>query len=377
MENLKYQIKQILHIFVPLKKIELVSLFKEKNVTITSVFPSEKFYLPKYNDVFGNEYDYCKDYEIEIPEIFTFEIKKGIVITGSEEIYTSEGNVFKEITTLKENFQKNKFSSKLKNKNKYIKGSVCYLETKTDLNNNYSHFILETLPRLYIISKSGIVPDYYIIPGNKEFHKEFYELIGIDPNKILILEPNLVVQAENLIITTLLNNWEYTTYRDFKIPKRNWLNSWLKEYYQSYYNKIEPKFNKHIYISRKIASNRHIVNEDELIEIINKHNFEVIYLENYSVIEKAQLFKSATCIVSIHGAGLANTIFCNPNCTILEILSKDYLDPHYRMMAHILGLKYNYLVGEPIIKEGFTPITEDIYVDPKSFEFSIDNILHT
>ena len=109
MEKIKYEIKQFIHVFFPLKYIELVSIFKEKNVNKISVFPSEKFNLPKLNDVFGNEYTYCKDYEVEIPEIFMFEIKKGIVITGNEEIYTSDGNVFKEITTLKENFQLNKY----------------------------------------------------------------------------------------------------------------------------------------------------------------------------------------------------------------------------------------------------------------------------
>ena len=375
MEKIKYQIKQILHIFFPLKKIELVSLFKEKTVTITSVFPSEQFYLPKYNDIFGNEYDHCKDYEVEIPEIFTFEIKNGIVITGSEEIYSNEGNVFKEITTLKENFQENKFSSKLKNKNKYIKGTVCYLDTKTELNNNYCHFILETLPRLYIILKSGIVPDYYILPGNKKFHKEFYALCGLDPSKILIFEPNIVVQAENLIITTLLNNWEYTYYRNIQTPKRIWLPSWVKDGYKNYFNKIEYKSEKFIYISRKIAPNRHLSNEDELIEIIKRYNFEVILLENYSVAEQAQLFKSAKCIVSIHGAGLGNTIFCNAQTSILEILSKDYLDPHFRIMTHALGLNYHYLVGEPILMEGLSPVTEDLYVNPTSFEFGIEQIM--
>ena len=373
MEKIKYEIKQFIHVFFPLKYIELVSIFKEKNVNKISVFPSEKFNLPKLNDVFGNEYTYCKDYEVEIPEIFMFEIKKGIVITGNEEIYTSDGNVFKEITTLKENFQLNKFKSKLKKNRKYLKGNICYLDTKTELNNNYCHFVLETLPRLYIILKSGIVPDYYILPGNQQFHLEFYAKFGIDPKKILIMEQNTIIQAENLIITTLLNNWEYINYRNFTIFKRLWIPLWIKDAYANYLAKINIPNEKRIFISRKMATNRHIANEDEIINIVKEHHFEVVILENLSVSEKINLFKSAKFIVSIHGAGLGNLLFCNPKTTVLEIISRDYLDSHFRMISHIMGLDYHYIVGEPIITENLTPVTEDLYLDPTLFKLSLGN----
>jgi hypothetical protein len=375
MERLKYQIKQFIHIFIPLKYIESVSIFKEKNVNIVSVFPSEKFNLPKLNDVFGNEYNNCNNYEVKIPEIFTFEIKKGIVITGNEEVYTSDGNVFKEITTLKENFQVNKFKSKLKKNRKYLKGIICYLDTSTELNNNYCHFVLETLPRLYIILKSGIIPDYYILPGNQKFHLEFYAKFGIDPKKIIIMKPNTIIQSENLIITTLLNNWDYISYRNFTFSKRLWIPIWIKDTYANYLPNINVQNEKRIYISRKMATNRHIANEDEIINIVKEHHFEVVILENLSVSEKINLFKSAKLIVSIHGAGLGNLLFCNPETTVFEIISRDYLDSHFRMISHNMGLDYHYIVGEPIITEELTPVTEDLYLNPTLFKQSLENLI--
>jgi capsular polysaccharide biosynthesis protein len=39
-----------------------------------------------------------------------------------------------------------------------------------------------------------------------------------------------------------------------------------------------------------------------------------------SIFEQAQIFFNATAVIAIHGASLANLIFCKPNVSVFEIL---------------------------------------------------------
>lgn len=374
MEKIKYIIKQFIHLFFPLKNIKIVSIFSDKNVSKELIYPSELYKFPLIKDVFGTEYTNGKNYEIEVPEFYTFTVKNGRCIVGSEEIFNKDGDVFGEINILKENEQVGKFKSKLKNR-KVLKGNICYLETKNSQNNNYCHFILEMLPRLQIISQSTSKPDFYILPTQQDFHHEFYTLCGIDSKKILSFELGTVIEAENLITTTLLNNWDYIDYKGLRTTKKLWLPSWVNLFYQKHFNFVDVKVDKLTFISRKKAKIRHLSNEDEIIDIIKKMGFEIYYLEDMSVLDKAKLFYSSKVLISIHGAGLGNLVFCNSNNHILEILSIDFLDNTFRMVSTIFKINYNFIVGEPILKEGFDVNTVDIYINPQQFEISLTNLI--
>ncbi|WP_238375519.1 glycosyltransferase family 61 protein [Rickettsia massiliae] len=85
---------------------------------------------------------------------------------------------------------------------------------------------------------------------------------------------------------------------------------WLKKDLRNIFIKDNSKAYDKIYIARKYASTRKIVNEEELIEKIERFGFKVIYLELSSPYEQAQLFNKAKIIVGPHGSGFANFHFC-------------------------------------------------------------------
>lgn len=74
-----------------------------------------------------------------------------------------------------------------------------------------------------------------------------------------------------------------------------------------------------LYISRKKAGRRHLVNEEQLLPILKEYGFAPVFLEEMEVQDQIRLFSKATHVIAPHGAGLANLVFAPYNTRILEI----------------------------------------------------------
>lgn len=105
-------------------------------------------------------------------------------------------------------------------------------------------------------------------------------------------------------------------------------------------NKKDTDYTTRFYISRINADKRRVTNEDELIESISKFGFRTVYLEHLTIEEQAKLFSSARMIIGQHGAGLANLVFCDDNCKVLEIHSH-VEHHHYRWLAKAKKINYS------------------------------------
>ena len=78
-------------------------------------------------------------------------------------------------------------------------------------------------------------------------------------------------------------------------------------------------FQKKIYVSRKLAVKRHLVNEEDFVGLLKKHKYCKVYLEHMSIREQVELFRNASHVITAHGAGLTNILFAPASVKILEI----------------------------------------------------------
>tara|TARA_Y100000588_G_C14247208_1_gene921936 strand:+ start:2317 stop:2802 length:486 start_codon:yes stop_codon:yes gene_type:complete len=86
---------------------------------------------------------------------------------------------------------------------------------------------------------------------------------------------------------------------------------------------------------------RGIANEESLLDMCSRNNITPVYLEKYSWEEQSLLFKQAKLIISPHGAGLSNIVFCqNEECKVIEVFSRNYGTPAFNILALNLGLSY-------------------------------------
>ncbi len=73
---------------------------------------------------------------------------------------------------------------------------------------------------------------------------------------------------------------------------------------------------------RRNAAVRHIVNEDEVAEALSARGFQVVEPERLSLGEQVTLYSRASMVVGATGAGLANLVFCQPDCPAVVMMPK-------------------------------------------------------
>jgi capsular polysaccharide biosynthesis protein len=110
-----------------------------------------------------------------------------------------------------------------------------------------------------------------------------------------------------------------------------------------------------IYISRRSATHRRIVNEDEVRALAGRHGFEVVELEDLPVTEQIRMFASARTILAPHGAGLTNIIY-SERPRVLELLPADtWMLGFFVSLTNVMGGQHVPLVsrlpqGTPTVK---------------------------
>ena len=84
----------------------------------------------------------------------------------------------------------------------------------------------------------------------------------------------------------------------------------------------ETEYKERIYLTRKNAYYRKIINESDLIDELKLKNFKIVDVEALSIDEQVEIFSSAEIIVSPTSSALANIIFCDKGTKIFEIMPK-------------------------------------------------------
>ena len=72
-------------------------------------------------------------------------------------------------------------------------------------------------------------------------------------------------------------------------------------------------------IDRK-GPTRKIHNVEQVKALLARYDFETVYLEGMKVAEQIMLFQSAEFVIGVHGAGLANLLFCEPGTNVIELM---------------------------------------------------------
>ena len=77
-----------------------------------------------------------------------------------------------------------------------------------------------------------------------------------------------------------------------------------------------------IYISRRLADKRRVLNERELHDVLRTHGFRVVVMEDLAFEHQVKLMTSCRYVVSAHGAGLTNMLFMEPGGAVLEFRNR-------------------------------------------------------
>jgi len=230
---------------------------------------------------------------------------------------------------------------------------------------NYFHFIFDVLPKLFFSEQHIrnlviVLPDYFP-PSYIEFLKQ----LGFD--RFHFIKHNEILFIDKVFVPDLIFNPSGVFANATILSFRQWLLSKVK------INGGLPSFDK-IFISRKNAQSRRIVNEAEIIDLMRSFGYHICYTEDLSVVEQVSLFAHARFLISIHGAGLTNMLFMPLNSTVVEFRLR-VEDPNntYFRLASVLNHKYYYVNGE-----GEKPDFQftDLIIDKENVRKILEEISH-
>ncbi|HQT84429.1 MAG: hypothetical protein B7Z58_07710 [Acidiphilium sp. 37-64-53] len=185
---------------------------------------------------------------------------------------------------------------------------------------NYCHWISDWITRLAPFTSMLSRPDFKVLvsPIITEWQIRSLEIVGVSRNRIVALEPWQAVSADNLFVLSDISNIMHPAQKG-----ADWaMDFFAKNIVERVLNASKTPTNakRKLYISRSDASGRRIANEEELLGRLMPLGYEAIALSNYTFDEQVKLFSNSSHVVGIHGAGLTNVVFCQPNSSIIEIL---------------------------------------------------------
>lgn len=260
-----------------------------------------------------------------------------------------------------------------------IEGTVAFLSTLGG--DTYYHWWVDILPRLELLRRSGIdldkIDKFVINNAQHQFQKDLLPTLNIPPEKLITSLDYPHIQATQLLVPSVTSSTE-KWFGPFIEGPPKWVCEFLRERFTSLADSPGSETFEKIYISRRNAKVRRFINEYEIRTFVEALGFKTIILEALSIQEQIALMTRAKTIVAPHGAGLTNTLFCQPGTQLIEIFSPRYVPDCYWIISNHVKLDYYYLIGEPVENYynnhpdlrpkpvNLPPRAEDIYVNLNS-----------
>ena len=190
---------------------------------------------------------------------------------------------------------------------------------------NYYHWLLEAVPRLFLLKDKAAQLTLILNDNSPDFVKQYVSLFGF--KQIIYVEDDKLVKADKIIFSTFTSRG-LAMYEPIIRDMVQWL-------FQK--NDIKQNLNptKNIFITRKNAKYRRLLNEDEVVAYLSSKGFEIVTLENLSVKEQMQLFADSKCVIGTQGAGMANMIYSTHGKILITIIHEEHPDDAYYNQANI------------------------------------------
>ncbi|MGF1491025.1 MAG: tetratricopeptide repeat protein [Microcoleaceae cyanobacterium] len=256
---------------------------------------------------------------------------------------------------------------------KQVTGTVAVLSGLSG--NIYFHWMVDVLPRIELIHRSGMNLDHidWFLVNN--YHLDFQEAtlkqLGIPKDRILASDEFPHLEADELIVPSFAGPLGWS---------QPWAIDFLRRTFLTPVNLNSGKFPARIYISRQDARHRRVLNEAEVLEVLSQHGFVCYHLAELSFAEQVSLFHQAEIVIAPHGSGLTNIVFCEPKTKVVELISPHYHRHYYWVISQSLQLDHYALTGEgfacyPLRNLMYqNPLTEDIWVNLTSLRILLGKI---
>lgn len=380
------------------RQCKSVSAWVENNGSCREVFSQRTVTLNAvrevgYNCLNGNAV-FNQKHEVSLPRVSFDRLQNVEVIGGSEMIFTQDGMVLYDEIALGDIHRygskvisivpHNRLSPYLPAASGNFLLCLYYQSARSikitsaisllkDHSSNYYHWLLECLPRAIIsLRQLGCQDAVLLVDANlpTQFHESLYLLA--ETIHLVPVPHGMRLQVADLQFTSIFSpTHDYygksPRADDFLIaPEAVAL---LRE---SFLPTMPGKFNisRYIYVARSGGTHRSITNEAEMMEMLVKMGFTIVYPGKLNFVEQVSLFAQASIIVGPTGAGMANIVFAHPNCKI-AVLAAATRNANYFLFAQLAQY-----VGQEIVYVGGKPRNaHDLHSDYKADVLAMERLV--
>jgi hypothetical protein len=197
---------------------------------------------------------------------------------------------------------------------------------------NYFHWVVDSLCRAYMATNNIGFEFTILLPENPPA----YVLDSLEKFNILDI---IYIPRNSFVKTNQLYSINYAAWSGQQHPVI--LNK-TKEYIVSKTKPEQLLQYKRIYASRSRQKTRRVINEDEVITIVTKHGFTVVYFDDMTFDAQVALMQNVQFFISSHGANITNILFLPTNAKVLELINNKKPNFCYWSVASFIHIEYNY-----------------------------------
>ena len=311
---------------------------------------------------------YTQNLNITQPATYVMEVKNGrvydngIVITENNIMLGGVSKFIDAGQYVADNTQNPIFSKNFLPPVKKIKGNIAVLTAPAG--RGYYHWMFDVLPRIQLLKEAAYdlnsIDKFLINNYISKFHIETLNMIGIPRKKIMESQLNPHLQAEKLIVPSLVGDTG-------SVPR------YACDFLRNEFLGKVPKSTKHakrIYVNRGQVVHRKVVNEPHIIDLLKRLGFESVALDTLSLTEQIALMAGAEVVIAPHGAGLTNIVFCEPGTKIIEFLHPASVNVMYWTICNEIKLEYYYLLAKGEVPPEFV----NPYLNGDDLEINMDDL---
>lgn len=232
---------------------------------------------------------------------------------------------------------------------------------------NLSHWMFGILPRVSLITQLDphlSRTDWIMLPPVRTtFQRECLRRFEIPSAKLIEADAMTFLEASELVTPSFASP-------AYVAP------SWFLKDLRHRFEDVAPEGCERIYISRRAAPGRRVLNEANVESMLATRGFRSIQLERLPFAEQVALFKGARAIVSAHGAGLSLLAFARPGTAVVELFAASYLNPMYWCLADELGLRYRCCLAKSDGQKVHSDLVrDDIIVEMDELTSIVDGLI--
>jgi capsular polysaccharide biosynthesis protein len=300
-----------------------------------------------------DEIFFRSEFEKELAPVFLYALKR--VNVSAEGIVFSGASVFPPSLineSRKKYFGWRYLLAQYLKRKKITLPDECYVLAFDEWSNGYFHWLCDALPRLIALKKKVrdaivLLPESY----SDAYISESLQLIGFE--RVKIIPERSYVDVRNLLMPGhVASSGNYNRENLQQLQDAFGVDS----------TPLESGLN--VFVSRKKARYRYIMNENEVLDALKLYNFSVVYLEDYNLAEKIKLINQVRVMIGMHGANFTNMLFMKKNSFALEFRKRgDQNNNAYFSFASELQINYLYQ---------FCDFSNSNYTHPNNFDIHVD-----